>query len=258
MDYNYHTHTPRCSHATGSPEEYIQTAIRGGIKRMGFSDHAPWIFPDGYESGFRVPMAQAGEYISELRQLREKYQEKIELHIGFEMEYYPAHFDAMLQNVKDLGAEYLILGQHFLGNEHPNGHHAQKGSGNEAMLEEYVSTVIAGMRTGAFTYVAHPDIFKYAGDMEIYRREMGRICTVSRELDVPLEINFLGIRQGRNYPDEAFWELAGQEQCPVTFGFDAHEIPSAYDSVSLVKAKALVEKYRLNYIGEPRLVPIQK
>ena len=50
MDYNYHAHTTRCSHATGTEESYIEKAIEGGIRYMGFSDHMPMRFPDGHES----------------------------------------------------------------------------------------------------------------------------------------------------------------------------------------------------------------
>ena len=258
MDYNYHTHTPRCSHATGTPEEYIQTAIRGGIRHLGFSDHVPWCFPDGHESYYRVPMAEARDYVAELRQLRDQYKDQIDLHIGFEMEYYPAYFQEMLQVAKDAGAEYLILGQHFLSNEDPGSHGSQKMTDDPDKLREYVDTVILAMESGAFTYVAHPDIFKFVGDEEVYRREMRRLCQASAQYDLPLELNFLGIRQGRNYPDDRFWEMAGELQCPVTFGFDAHETPSACDLESLKKAKALVEKHGLRYIGQPALVDIQK
>lgn len=258
MDYNYHTHTHWCDHATGTPEEYIQTAIAGGVRHMGFSDHAPWIFPDGYESHFRVPMTQAKAYMAELRTLREKYKENIQLHIGFEMEYYPAYFDEMFRTAKGFGAEYLILGHHFLSNEHPGGHGSQRATDDPEKLREYADTVVQAIQTGVFTYVAHPDIFKFTGDRDVYLREMGKICQASCRYNVPLEINFLGIRQGRNYPDEGFWELAGQMQCPVTFGFDAHEASSAYDGESLLKAWALVEKWGLNYIGRPPLVLLTK
>lgn len=33
----------------------------------------------------------------------------------------------------------------------------------------------------------------------------------SRELNIPLEINFLGVRDNRIYPNEWFWEVAGRE-----------------------------------------------
>ena len=58
MDYNYHTHTARCGHADGTEEAYILRAMENGITHMGFSEHAPFCFPDGYESYYRVPVAQ--------------------------------------------------------------------------------------------------------------------------------------------------------------------------------------------------------
>ena len=37
---NFHTHTTRCLHASGSDEEYVLKAIELGYKTLGFSDHA--------------------------------------------------------------------------------------------------------------------------------------------------------------------------------------------------------------------------
>ena len=34
---NYHTHTARCRHATGTEEAYIQTALRSGYTVLGLS-----------------------------------------------------------------------------------------------------------------------------------------------------------------------------------------------------------------------------
>ena len=62
MEYNYHTHTHRCSHASGTEEEYVKRAVENGIKYMGFSDHVPLRFSDGTESGYRVPVSDAKEY----------------------------------------------------------------------------------------------------------------------------------------------------------------------------------------------------
>ena len=108
LNYNYHTHTYLCRHATGSVEEYVLKAIEGGIKYMGFSDHVPFKYPDGFESDFRVPVSEVSSYFDEIGFLREKYKKEIDIKIGFEMEYFPEHFDVMLKNVIDYGAEYLI------------------------------------------------------------------------------------------------------------------------------------------------------
>lgn len=257
MDYNYHTHTVRCRHAVGTPEQYINRAIQNSIKYMGFSDHIPFIMPDSEEFRYRVPLSEGKAYIEELRALREKYKNKIELYIGFESEYYPTYFKRMLKTAVDLGAEYLILGQHFSDGDVKGLHNSIKTE-DEHKLKKYVDTVCEGIRSGYFTYVAHPDVINFVGDREIYKREMRRICIASRECDVPLEINFLGIREGRNYPDPVFWQMVGEEGSPVTFGCDAHEVNAAYDGSSLVKARKMVEKFNLNYIGRPTLILIQE
>ena len=258
MDYNYHTHTYRCGHASGTPEEYIQRAISGGIKYMGFSEHMPHVFSDGHESGYRVPMAQIEEYVAELRELRDKYKDKIDIKIGFEMEYYPSQFDIMLKRALDVGAEYLILGQHFIGEEYPSGLYMFRPTYGEEHLREYVDCCIAGMERGYFSYLAHPDLANFTGDTEIYEREMRRLCLHSRKLNIPIEINFLGIRTGRLYPSERFWRIAGEVGAPVTFGFDAHDVLSAADHDSYKVAKYLVDKFKLNYIGGPKIIDIIK
>lgn len=256
MNYNYHSHTSRCGHATGTEEEYILRAIECGITHMGFSDHAPHIFPDGSQSYFRVPMEQAEDYFTSLRALREKYKGQIDLKIGLEMEYYPSQFPTMLATARALGSEYLILGQHYLREEDPDIPYVVKPTEDPVLLDEYVQTVLAGMETGVFSYVAHPDVFNFTGDPTLYEAQMRKICIAAREKNLPLEINFLGIRTNRAYPREAFWAIAGQEQSPVTFGFDSHDVQAAYDGASLARAKELVDKYHLNYIGRPKLIPI--
>ena len=256
MIYNYHSHTARCGHAKGTEEEYILRAISCGIKRMGFSDHIPFRFPDGHDSTFRVPVEQAQEYFSVLRALREKYRGQIELKLGFEMEYYPVYFDTMLANAKAWGCEYLLLGQHYIGNEHPGGFYTGKPSDDPALLTEYVDCVVAGIESGVFTYAAHPDLFNFTGDQDVYLQQMSRICDASLSRSIPLEINFLGLRDNRPYPRQAFWQLVGRKGCPVTFGFDSHTVASAYDGDSLARAEEMVARFGLNYIGEPVLIPL--
>ena len=257
MNYNYHAHTTRCGHATGTPREYIEYAIANGVKYMGFSDHAPYIFPDGFESHYRIPMEQAKDYFSTLNALREKYKGQIDLKIGFEMEYYPNHFSAMLDIARKLGCEYLILGQHFSGEEHPGGFYVVNATDDTALLWEYTNNVLTAMETGVFSYIAHPDIFNFTGNAADYDAAMRKICIAARERNIPLEINFLGIRSNRKYPREDFWAIAGQEQSPVTFGFDSHDAQAAYDPESLKTAMAWVDKYHLNYIGKPELILLQ-
>jgi len=257
VDYNYHTHTVLCHHATGTPEEYIQNALEHGIRYMGFSEHLPFRFPDGSESDYRVSTEEGKDYCVEICKLKEQYKDKMDLAVGFEMEYYAEYFDEMLQNAREYGAEYLILGQHFVRPENSKpAHYVLVECMLAKELKAYTDAVIAGMETGVFTYVAHPDIFNFTGDSGFYRREMQRLCKAAKKTDTPLEINCLGIREKRNYPANEFWAIAGEEQAPVTIGFDAHAPEVAYDGASLEVAMDMIERYGLHYIGRPTLKPL--
>ena len=257
MNYNYHTHTYRCGHAIGSDEEYVQRAIHCGIKYMGFSEHAPLMCDDGFESDYRLPMAMAKSYVDDISiALKEKYADKIDIKIGFEIEYYPDEFNKMLKNVIDLGAEYLILGQHFLGNEHFGCAHTMCTTDDGEQLKKYVSLVVSAIKSGVFTYVAHPDILNFIGCEQQYKMEMKKICVASAQCNIPLEINFLGIDEKRNYPNKLFWQLVGEVGSPVTFGFDAHSPDRAFDDNSLKVAEKIVDMYNLKYIGKPQIMPL--
>ena len=259
MNYNYHTHTNRCGHASGNVREYIERAIQGGITHMGFSDHVPVVYPGGFNTGYRVPVSQANEYFSEISRAREEYKDKIDIKIGFEMDYYPEIFESMLKNAISFGAEYLILGQHFTSPEiNPDAFFVMKPHDDKEQLTKYADLIVEAINTGVFTYVAHPDAFYFTGDSDFYKEQMKKICITSKEKDIPVELNFLGIRDNRHYPNELFWQVAGEVGCPVVFGFDAHNPLSAFDNQSFARANELVNKFNLNYIGKPDIILIQE
>lgn len=252
ITYNFHTHTHRCHHASGTEEEYVLKAISSGIKEMGFSEHFPYDFPDGHDYLFRLPVVELPLYVNEINRLKVKYKDKIKIYLGFEMEYYPAFFEDMLKKAKQYGAEYLILGQHYLFNE-ANGVASKVLTKEKAYLDNYTDSLLQAIKSGVFTYVAHPDVIDFEGDDEYYQMQAEKICLASKEYNVPLEINCLGIRENRLYPRELFWEIAGKVGCPVTIGFDAHETKHAGDLESFKEAMKLIKKHKLNYIGKPNL-----
>lgn len=70
MIANYHTHTWRCRHADGTEREYVERTIEGGLKILGFSDHSPYPFPDGYDSGMRMRLDQVEGYVDTVLALK--------------------------------------------------------------------------------------------------------------------------------------------------------------------------------------------
>ena len=228
MYNNYHTHTPRCNHASGTGEEYVLAAIESGMKELGFSDHCPYIFKTpGYYSTHRMRPELFDDYCEEVLRLKETYKDSINIHLGLEVEYYPELFDTLMDFIGGQPIEYLIVGQHFLGNEvmeHYNG----EATDDVKLLERYVKQTIEAFDTGKFTYLCHPDLFYFTGSDQDYDKWMRILCQAACKRNIPLEINHLGIITNRNYPRQLFWKIAGEEGCKGIIGSDAHSPGDVY------------------------------
>ena len=231
---NLHTHTVRCHHGFGTDREYIERAIEAGYREIGFSDHAPCRFPVERPNIWRMDVEAAEEYVQSLRRLREEFADRITIHIGFEMEYYPALFPEMLAFVKEAGAEYLILGQHYTKNEYDGGYHSEEPTDSVPVLKEYFDQCLEGMRTGCFSYLAHPDLMPFTGDVEVYRSMVADFLDELRDMGGQVELNRLGFAEGRRYPRRAFWEIAAQKGVETVIGLDAHR-PEVYTDTDTVR-----------------------
>lgn len=244
----YHNHTYRCGHAEGTDEEYVKRAIECGFPVIGFADHAPFRFPNGRETSNRIPTVLAEDYINSLRSLKEKYKNYIDILMGFEMEYYPMYFNDMFSYVKNLGAQYLILGQHFIKNEIPDLIDSNDDCHTAEQLVDYVDNIIGGINTGKFLYIAHPDYFIFDYNEPIYKKEMVRLCTAAKKADIPLELNLSCMRNPRHYPNNIFLSTSSETGNKIIFGMDAHSPARVYDHEMLIKAKKLVKEYNLNLV----------
>lgn len=248
MTHNYHTHTYRCGHASGTEREYIEKAIERGLTTLGFSDHCPMVFPSGHKSNFRVPVELLSDYIETLTALKEEYKDKIDILIGFELEYYPSLFKPTLELLSEYDYDYLIMGQHFVNNEEGEIYNSVPFE-NEDKLERYVEQVIEGMKTGCFTYLAHPDVIGFTGDENIYRKHMYRLCDELKKMDIPLEFNLLGFENKRIYPSKRFFGIAKEVGNSVIIGCDAHEVRTVADPEILTQAES--------FLSELGITPLQ-
>ena len=210
--YLFHVHTFRCGHAEMvSDEEYIKKAIGLRATDICFTDHAP--FPSNPFGG-RMKYEELPEYISTLKNLKEQYQRKIKIHIGLEIEYFSRYdqsgYYQELSNNPDL--EILLLGQHMA--EDPEDEYTVLGD-----------AMIAGMKTGCFKIVAHPDrIFRR---QKIWTPEMEavavRVIDAAVKYGLPLEKNCSSMRHKHHYWKE-FWEIAEVNGVETVIGLDAHKL----------------------------------
>ena len=245
---SYHNHTPLCNHADGSEEEYVLHAIKHGYSVFGFSDHAPHLFSEAL-SASRMTPDEISVYAERVLSLKHKYRDFIDVRLGLELEYYPYYHKKDMELYRRAGIEYLILGQHLIGYREP-------GVYNNSFAEtpknenytEYVNQCIEALGTGNFCYFAHPDVFRYRGDLDFYREESDRLILAAKSLDIPLEVNMYGLVDGRHYPNPAFWDRVSRLGAKVILGRDAHKVIRVHNESEFPAAYRFIEKHKLDLI----------
>jgi histidinol-phosphatase (PHP family) len=107
---NYHCHS-EFSDGKGHPEDFIKKAIELKMPSLGFSEHAPLPF---YTS-WNMPAANLENYLSTLKNLKEKYAHAIEIYLGLEIDYIAKHYEKILEMAQVNQLDYTIGSIHFLG-----------------------------------------------------------------------------------------------------------------------------------------------
>lgn len=235
---NYHTHTARCHHASGTERDYVEAAIRAGMHTLGFSDHSPYIFNGDYYSGHRMRPEETAEYMNNIRALSEYHSSEIRLLAGFEIEYYPSLFPQTVRFLGDLDCDYLILGQHFIGDEETYAGRTSKYQ----TFDRYINQVIEGLETGLITYLCHPDLCSYTEDAHLQEKGYLKLCEAAKRLDIPLEFNMYGMMDQRHYPSEAFFKIAAAVGNVIVPGSDAHNPNRLGDSKELEDMNAFAKR----------------
>ena len=253
--FNYHTHTKRCGHASGTDEDYVKAAIQAGYSILGFSDHAP--YKNVPLDWARMSYDKLFDYIQSVNRLKEEYKDRLEIHLGLETEFYPEYLEEK-RKLRDK-VEYLILGQHFTD---PSAKRSFFRPSTDEEILQYAENICRGLDTGLFTYLAHPDVYVFQQEEfnETCRKAAHIICKKAEETGTPLEINVHGILRGKHlfengeqyyYPHKDFWRIAAGYNVKCLFGIDAHNPSQLTDLESLRKAEEELSDLGLQYVKDP-------
>ncbi len=251
---NFHTHTFRCKHASGTEEDYICEAICRDIPILGFSDHGPFPHKD---YGFRMAYTDLPIYINTLERLSYKYQGQIRLLKGVEIEYLDTEKDYYYDLLTKHGLDYLALGQHFF--EGINGEeNIYKDGKDSSIFVRYAKSIERALRTKWFSFVAHPDLMfmrDYAWD-DNAEKAVDIIINAAQKYDAVLEFNANGFRRSKKlytdgvrypYPHPKFWEKVAQTKIRVLVGSDCHTPEQLYDTY-MERAVFYADTQKLNRI----------
>ena len=257
LKVNLHTHTRRCRHAAKEDDRaWVEAAIAAGIEVLGFSDHCPWprnappVPPPGFRSGVRMDPEETGEYVESLLALREEYKDRIRILIGFEVEHIPRRIAAQDALFAPFPVDYLICGQHYIGDGSDEwlGDWSGSPTTDENRLAAYVDRCVDAMESGRYLYLAHPDVVNFTGADDVYARHMSRLCGRLAALDSPVEVNLLGLYGHRHYPTERFLRIAADCGCKAVLGVDAHDPARLLDPVPEAEARALCARVGLSVV----------
>ena len=250
MKKNYHTHNELCGHATGCVEDYVKTAVECGYEELGLSDHIPF---KGDTLSERMPYAMLDYYLDTIVQLKGKYDGKIQLYSGLEAEYFPSlnkYYEELLCNEK---IEYMILGQHYILKKDGTLADVFLDLTDSKEAVTYANSSMEAMKTGYFTYFAHPDLFLIGDFTPDYNTE--KACDIilneAVKYDYILELNANGLRKPKvTYTGPYFWEKVAQTNIRVILGADAHTTDALHDE-AIKKAETMARELKLNVIDTP-------
>lgn len=254
---NYHSHTTRCQHARGTEEAYVRRAVDAGFEILGFADHSAWPYRSGFVANMRMRLDELDGYVETVSALRERYAAQIRIHLGLECEAFPEYYGWLREIREAKGFDYFILGNHYDTNDENGGAYFGKCD-SHARAYRYMETTIAGMESGLFVCLAHPDLFlyRYPAFDGAAKQVCRALCEAAKRLNMPLEYNLLGQRRSPEarrrgfigYTSPEFWEIAAETGNRAIIGVDAHA-PEELDCADLYRAvRAKLEGMRIEVL----------
>ena len=257
MSADYHTHTPLCHHAEGTPAQFIAAAKQAHLKEYGISDHAPHT-PEPFDD-WRMAMSDLPAYLDWIAEARHHAGEDLRVRSGLECDW----LTGCERHLADLRSfhnwDYLIGSVHYLPTKSSQrwdfdnpAHLSQWQTLTAGELEEiwelYWQTYTAMVRADLFEIHGHPDLIKKfafapSGDLRrFYEPTIEALSATGKAF----EINTAGWHKpcAEQYPAADFLALAAEAKIPVFINSDAHtpsEVGRDFD-----KAKTLAVQLGLN------------
>ena len=249
---DYHMHTPLCGHAVGEPYEYVEQALRVGLKEIGFSDHAPLVSHE--DARYTMNRAQLPQYHRMIEEVQKKYP-KFTIKLGLEADFIPG-FELMTREVL-LGYDYdFVIGSiHFIDAwafDDPEEKIRWKDKDIDAVYRDYYKLLRLSARSKLYDIMGHVDLVKKFGHRPSsdITGEVRETAKVFKETGVTVEINTSGLRKpvGEIYPSLDVLKIYREAGVPITFSSDSHDpkdVGRDYDKAASLARAAGYKEYRV-------------
>ena len=159
--------------------------------------------------------------------LKKKYEDKIEIFLGYEVDYLEGYMD---ERVLNADVDYLIGSVHFIdewGFDNPEFIGNYENADIDEIWKKYFKAVENMAKSNHFDIAGHLDlikIFKFMPKTDITKIAEDALKAI-KNADMSIEINVAGFRKpvGEAYPSLALLKEAKSLDIPITFSSDAHK-----------------------------------
>lgn len=225
---DYHTHTPLCLHAEGSPVEYARHAQSIGLAEIGLSDHNP--MPEYFDE-WRMLITDLPRYFELVNQAREALP-GFPIRLALECDHIEGREKWIDKTTVMAEWDYLIGSVHYIHDgiavDDPKHVSLWKSATDiEHMWGMYWKLYEQMIRTGQFDFYAHPDLAKRfglrpAGDL---RRYYDPVIQALLDTNGVMEVSTAGLRKDVReiYPAREMLEMAFSAKVPIVINSDAHK-----------------------------------
>lgn len=221
-----HVHTSFSTDSNEAPENVLEKAISLGMDEIYITDHYDIDYPG---DGFRF---EPERYFETLSGLKEKYKDRIKLHIGVEVSINENIKEQVSALIEGYPWEYVIGSTHIVEGEDPY-LRDRFDMTDEEYYRLFFKTSLTGIRScSGFDTFGHLDYAVRYGYEKDAAYKYGSFSDVLDEIlkelirrDIALEINTAALRKGLKYvhpyPDvlKKYKEFGGKK---LAMGSDAH------------------------------------
>ncbi|MBQ0052389.1 MAG: histidinol-phosphatase [Treponema sp.] len=275
MKTNFHIHTVNC-HGKNTIEETALKAIDLGFTDIGFSCHAMLC---QLVSDWHMKEYEIQAYCDVVHATQKKFGDKINIQLGFEVDYIPGLSLPSFDDYRKFKPDYLIGSVHYI--------YTPKGTfpvdDSVEILKDGINRCFNGdirkcvqryfeleremLQKGKFSIIGHCDLIRKLNKDNLffdenenwYKKELVLTSQEIRKAGVIAEINTGAIARGfmtDPYPSDYFMQLLYNLNVPVTIDGDSHGNEQLNCAFDLAEGKAKKAGYTAYQIPGGKIIEL--
>ncbi|WP_051318272.1 histidinol-phosphatase HisJ [Cohnella thermotolerans] len=254
IKWDGHTHTRFCYHGNDAEmTEYVDRAIALGFERYSATEHPPlpdrWVPDEPLMAELAMPKDELPAYIEYALDMKKRYESRIELTVGLEMDYLQgneAFSNELMKPYLDV-LEDAVVSVHFLPGEggmycidytaddfrrNLLSAYGTMDSVAEAYFDHIEQSIAWASKLPMRKRIGHPLLItKFRRELPpideaLIRRRLDRIVGLLAQSGVGVDANMAGLRVptcGQPYVTERFIRQCLAEGVEVVYGSDSHK-----------------------------------